>query len=86
LSKSVLKKYILFRFIDATNDIFTRRQVKNFLQKLFLATKPRRHKEKMRSIFFALPAGRQVRAFAPLWQTVFFAVKLHQTFFTSLAK
>jgi hypothetical protein len=63
-------------FQQAANDMFTERIIYNALQKAFLATKPRRHKGKMQSIFSALPAGRQVRAFAPLWQIVSFAAKL----------
>jgi hypothetical protein len=40
----------------------------------------------MQSIFSALPAGRRVRAFAPLWQTAFFAAKLQLIFLNNMQK
>ena len=61
----------MHRLRQAANDMFTKRLINNFLQKLILATKSRRHKGKMRSIFSTLPAGMQVRTFAPVANRIF---------------
>jgi hypothetical protein len=69
--------------VDYVGNVQKHINADNFLQKLNLAIKSRRHKGKMRSIFSTLPTVRQVRAFATLWQAEFSAAKQRKTFMCS---
>jgi hypothetical protein len=44
-------RWVLLSLTIAANNMFIKKLFNNFLQKLILTTKPRRHKGKIRSIF-----------------------------------